>query len=245
MQISVQKRFRGTSSVNLSYTWSHGLTTAQTDRSSSPQNHYDLKAEYGASQIDRRNLLNVNWIYELPWWKDERGFLGHLLGGWQTSGILYAYTGLPLTVTTSGFDPAGQGYNLAASSASGRPDLVGFADGRQSTNFQAGEWLNPAAFAAVCPTSGQAATAFCANPRPGTSGRGVVYGPGFWRVDFSIYKNFRITEQVRFQFRTETFNVLNHTNPLGVNTTQTSSTFGRITSYRSPREMQFGFKLSF
>ncbi len=241
MQVSAQKRFSGSSSVNLSYTWSHGLTTAQTDRSSSPQNHFDPKAEYGASQLDRRHIFTANWIYELPWMKNQEGFLGHLLGGWQTSGILYVYTGLPLTVTTSGLDPAGQGYNIATSTPSGRPDLIGNPNGAQGTDFQADPpWLNTGAFAPVCPTTG-----VCANSRPGTSGRGVVYGPGFWRVDFSVYKNFRITEQVRFQFRTETFNLFNHTNPFGVNTTQTSSTFGRITSYRDPRELQFGFKLSF
>jgi len=247
MQVSVQKRFTGNSSVNMSYTWSHGLTTAQTDRSSSPQNHFDIRGEYGASQLDRRHLFNVNWIYELPWMKDQRGFVGHALGGWQTSGIIYAYTGLPLTVTTSGFDPGGQGYNIATSTASGRPDLIGNPNGPQGTNFLnvGPTWLNTSAFASVCPTSGQSPIEFCSNPRPGTSGRGVVYGPGFWRADFSIYKNFMITEQVRFQFRWETFNLFNHTNPNTVNTTQTSLTFGRITGYRDPREMQFGFKLSF
>jgi hypothetical protein len=177
--------------------------------------------------------------------KDQRGFIGHLLGGWQLSGIFYAYAGLPLTITTSGLDPGGQGYNIATSTASGRPDRVGNPIGPQSISFQSGTWLEPAAFAPVCPTSGQTATQFCANPRPGTSGRGVARGPGFWRLDFSVFKNIRITERVNFQFRTETFNLFNHTNPNGVNTTQTSTTFGRITSYRDPREMQFGFKLSF
>ncbi len=243
MQIYVQKNFAGNSLINMSYTWSHGLTTAQTDRSSSPQNQYNLKGEYGASQLDRRHIFNLNWVYELPWMRDQQGVVGHLLGGWQTSGIIYAYTGLPLTVTTSGLDPAGQGYNISTSTASGRPDRVGDPNGPQGTSFQAGvgqPWLNIAAFAPVCPATGT-----CATSRPGTSGRGVVYGPGFWKVDFSVFKNVNITERFKFQFRWETFNLFNHTNPLGVNTTQTSATFGRITSYRDPREMQFGFKLSF
>jgi hypothetical protein len=241
MQLSAQRRFAGNNSINLSYTWSHGLTTAQTDRSSSPQNQYNLKGEYGASQLDRRQIFNLNWVYDLPWKKDQQGIIGHLVGGWQSSGIFYAYTGLPLTVTTSGLDPGGQGYNISTSTASGRPDLVGDPNGPQGTSFLTGPlWLNTAAFAPVCPTAGT-----CTNPRPGTAGRGVVYGPGFWRVDFSIFKNVRVTEQVRFQFRAETFNLFNHTNPNTVSTVQTSSTFGRITGYRDPREMQFGFKLSF
>jgi len=242
MQVSVQRRFRGNNSINMSYTWSHGLTTMQTDRSTAPQNHYNPKGEYGASQLDRRQIYNLNWIYEFPWMRDQRGVIGHLLGGWQTSGIFYAYTGLPLTVTTSGLDPGGQGYNIATSTASGRPNLVGNpASSPHGTSFQRGvPWLDTTVWAPVCPTTG-----VCANPRPGTSGRGVAYGPGFWKVDFSLFKNIMITEQVRFQFRWETFNLFNHTNPSTVNTTQTSATFGRITGYRDPREMQFGFKLSF
>jgi hypothetical protein len=249
MQVSVQKRLSTYGSVNVSYTWSHGLTTAQTDRSSAPQNTYNIRADYGASQLDRRQVLNTNWIYEFPWMRDQHGFVGHVLGGWQTSGIFYAYTGLPLTVTTSGFDPAGQGYNILTSTVSGRPDLIANPlTIPKGTSFQSGvgvPWLDTSVFAPVCPTSGQTATQFCAVSRPGTSGRGVARGPGFWKVDFSLFKNILITERVRFQFRWETFNLLNHTNPNGVNTTQTSATFGRITSYRDPREMQFGFKLSF
>ncbi len=249
MQISVQKRLSVNGSLNVNYTWSHGLTTAQTDRSSSPQNHYNIQAEYGASQLDRRQILNANWIYEFPWMKNQQGFIGHVLGGWQTSGILYAYTGLPLTVTTTLLDPGGQGYDISTSSASGRPDRIGDpSTSPHGTSFQSGigvPWLDTSVFAPVCPTSGQTATQFCAVSRPGTSGRGVAYGPGFWKIDFSLFKNILITERVRFQFRWETFNVFNHTNPNGVNTTQTSATFGRITSYRDPREMQFGFKLSF
>jgi hypothetical protein len=241
MQVSAQKRFANNGSFNLSYTWSHGLTTAQTDRSSSPQNHYNLRGEYGASQLDRRNIFNMNYIYELPWMRNQQGVIGHLLGGWEVSGILYIYSGLPLTVTTSGLDPGGQGYNISTSSASGRPDLIGNPNGPKGTDFQSGPlWLSTAAFAPVCPTTGA-----CTTSRPGTSGRGVLYGPGFWRTDFSVFKNIRITEQFRFQFRAETYNLFNHTNPSTVNTTQTSATFGRITGYRDPREMQFGFKLSF
>jgi carboxypeptidase family protein/TonB-dependent receptor-like protein len=248
LQVSVQKRFLSTGSLNLSYTWSHGLTTSQTDRSSSPQNHYNLRGDYGASQLDRRQVLNANWFYELPWMKDQHGFVGHMIGGWEISGIGYAYTGLPLTVTTSGFDPGGQGYNIGASTASGRPDLTNDPlHNNNGVSFKSTDglpWLDTSVYSLVCPT-GQAASAFCAVSRPGTSGRGVARGPGFWKIDFSVFKNILITERVRFQFRAETFNLFNHTNPNGVSTSMQSATFGRITSYRDPREMQFGFKLAF
>lgn len=244
LQASLQKKWKSGSQISSSYTWSKGLTTAQTDRSSSPQNLYNLEADYGPSQLDRTHIFTTNYVWMLPWMRDQKGFLGHVLGGWQASGIVNMYSGLPLTITTTGVDPAGQGYNIATSPTSGRPDLIGNPNGAQGTDFQSGPlWFNTAAFAHVCPVTTPATT--CANPRPGTAGRGVVRGPGFIRTDFSVFKNFRIGEQVKLQFRTETFNLFNHTNPSGVSTVFGSSTFGRITSYRDPREMQFGLKLSF
>lgn len=246
MQTSLQKRFSGSSQISVSYTWSKGLTTAQTDRSSAPQNVYNIRADYGPSQLDRRHLFNTNFVWELPWFKNRGGVVGHVLGGWQTTGILYMYSGLPLTVITSGVDPAGQGYNIATSSVSGRPDLIGNPNGPRGTHFLASggpTWLNTAAFVPVCPSTTPAS--LCANPRPGNSPRGVAYGPGFIRQDLSLFKNFTITERMKLQFRTEAFNLFNHTNPNGVDVNQTSATFGRITTYRDPREMQFGLKLNF
>jgi len=240
LQSSLQKRFKGASQVTINYTWSKALTTAQTDRSSAPMNHYCLSCDYGPSQLDRRHNFNANFVYELPWFSNQQGVVGHILGGWETSGILTLYTGVPLTITSTGVDPAGQGVNISASTASGRPDLVGNAVGPRGTDFLSGPtWFNTGAFAAVCP-----ATGLCVS-RTGTAPRGVVYGPGFSRMDLSLFKNFKITEQVKLQFRTEAYNVFNHTNPNAVSTTFGSATFGRITSYRDPREMQFGLKLSF
>jgi len=243
MQASWQKRFAGVSQITVNYTFSKGLTTAQTDRSSAPQNIYCIHCDYGPSQLDRRHIFNTNFVYELPWLRSQQGVIGHVLGGWETSGILTMYSGVPLTVTSSGVDPAGQGYNNPASSVSGRPDLIGNPQGFEGTDFRTGfspTWFNTAAFANVCPSSG-----LCANSRPGNSPRGVVYGPGFVRMDLSLFKNFKITERVKLQFRTEAFNAFNHTNPNGVNTTFGNAVFGRVTSYRDPREMQFGLKLSF
>ena len=241
LQASVQKRFKGASQMSVNYTWSKGLTTSQTDRSSAVQNTYCIHCDYGPSQLDRRHIFNANYVYELPWFATRKDVLGWVLGNWQVSGITYFYTGLPLTVTSSGVDPAGQGYNISTSSVSGRPDLIGNAVGPRGTDFLSGPtWFNTGAFANVCPASG-----LCANPRPGTSPRGVVYGPGFARWDLSLFKNFNFGERFKLQFRTEAFNVFNHTNPNAVSTVFGSATFGRVTTYRDPREMQFGLKLSF
>ncbi|HUS19268.1 MAG TPA: hypothetical protein VMZ25_06435, partial [Terriglobales bacterium] len=254
LQANAQKRFKGASQISVNYTWSKGITTSQTDRSSAPQNTYDLRADYGPSQLDRTHIFTTNFVWEFPWMKEQRGVLGHILGGWQTSGIVNIYSGLPLTVITSGLDPAGQA--IPAGAASARPDLIGNPYGDKGIDFLSGPtWFNTAAFENVCPSVAGPKVVLvptttnqfrCLNSRPGNSPRGVVRGPGFNRVDLSLFKNIKVTESVKLQFRAESFNLLNHTNPSGVGTSmQTPSTFGRITSYRDPRELQFGLKLNF
>ena len=82
--------------------------------------------------------------------------------------------------------------------------------------------------------------------RPGNAGRGVVRGPGFWNLDASAMKNFKVGERVNIQLRGESFNTLNHPNPNGFGSTNiTSSLFGQITSFRAPRRIQLALKVTF
>ena len=66
MQVSAQHRFTDASQVNLAYTWAKNLTDAQNDRSTSPQNIYDIRTEKGRAALDRRQIFSLNYIYELP-----------------------------------------------------------------------------------------------------------------------------------------------------------------------------------
>jgi hypothetical protein len=93
--------------------------------------------------------------------------------------------------------------------------------------------LNPAAFAKPAP--GQA----------GTLGRGAVRGKPITNLDFSVAKNWRFKERYGFQFRTEFFNILNHTNFIGYDLTTTNTSFGVLNVAQAPREIQFGFKFTF
>jgi len=234
LQVQLQKKFKGNSMVNLAYTWSHALTNNQTDRSTPPQNSYDFAGDYGPMQQDRRNVLTANFVYNLPWYESQKGFTGHLLGGWEMSGIITAQSGVPLTIgTASGTnDFAGQGCR-GPSPCAVRPDQISDPNAGAQHTFLS--WFNTAAFAN--PAAGQY--------RPGNSRRGTILGPGLWRVDFSVFKNIKITERLNTQFRAEMFNVFNHTNFDGVNTTTTSATYGQITSTRDPRQVQLALKLTF
>lgn len=231
MQLFAQRRFARGSQVNIAYTWAKNLTDNQTDRSTAPQNPYDIRAEYGRAQLDRRHVFTANAIYELPFYREQRGFIGKLLGGYQVSSIVQLYSGIPLTVTTSGFDPAGLGF-LGPSATGPRPDMIGDPNTGPRTFEQ---FFNTAAFANV-PTG---------VTRIGNSGRGVVEGPGLRRVDLSLFKNLRFSENTNLQLRGEVFNIFNTTNFRTVDTNFNSTTFGRVTSVRDPRTIQLGIKFLF
>ncbi|HEY6967838.1 MAG TPA: TonB-dependent receptor [Candidatus Angelobacter sp.] len=231
LQAMLSKRW-GNSFLNLDYTWSKNLTDNQTDRSTAPQDSYCIHCDYGPSQQDRRHVFTANYVYNLPFYKSQQGFVGHVLGGWEFAGITSYQSGLPFTISSPfDSDPAGEGC-LGPSPCAVRPDMISDPNNAPHTLLQ---WFNPAAFAAV--PAGQF--------RNGTAGRGAVRGPGFERWDLSLYKNIKMTERLNGQFRFEAFNALNHTNYNTVQTSMTSPAFGQVTGTRDPRIVQLGMKLNF
>jgi Carboxypeptidase regulatory-like domain len=249
MQVSAQHRFTGASQVNLAYTWARNMTDNQNDRSASPQNTYDISGDYARAALDRRHILSINYIYELPFFKTQEGLIGKVLGGWQASGIITYNSGLPFTPTVSGFDPSGLGL-LPPPTTVGRPNLLCDPNSGAPHTFE--QWFNINCFQAT-PLSGTVA-----NNNVGNGGRGIVNGPPTNRVDFTMTKNIRFSERFKLQLRAEAFNVFNHTNFRGLttgvfNTTTAptslggngTTTLGRVTSVRDPRVMQFGIKMNF
>jgi hypothetical protein len=233
LQAQFQKRWGANSLFVFNYTWSHNLTNNPSDRSNAPQNVYNINAEYGPSSLDRRQNVTASYVYDLPWYTTQEGYTGHILGGWEVSGLVYYYTGTPLTVTTSGTDPGGLGL-LGASAASARPDITG--NPNQGAAHTVASFFNTSVFT---PTPVNA-------DRPGNAGRGVVTGPSFQRWDVSLFKNTKLRgEHMYVQFRAETFNVFNHTNFAAVGTNITLSTFGKVTTANDPRILQLGLKLYF
>jgi hypothetical protein len=239
LQVDVEKKFKGNSFVKVAYTWAHSLTDNQTDRSTAPQDSYCIHCDYGPSQQDRRQVFTANYVYPLPFFKEQHGVLGHIAGGWTFSGIASFQSGLPFTVSSPfNADPAGEGC-LGPSPCVVRPDLISDPNHAPHTLLS---WFDPQAFAPV--PAGQF--------RNGTSGRGVIRGPGFERWDLSLVKNLKFTERVSSQFRLEAFNAFNHTNYNTINTTMPAtiplpptSTFGQVTGARDPRIVQLGVKVDF
>ncbi len=236
LQMTAQKRFKGDSQISANYTWSRNLTDNGSDRSNAPQSSYNFnQGEYGPATFDRTHIFNLNGIYMLPFYRDQKGFIGKALGGYQVSAIAQYNTGLPTTVTTSSSDPAAVGL-LGASASSARPDLL--CNPYANWTSTRTSWFNTACFAN--PAAGQ--------HHLGNEGRGVLRGPGYegWSIALSKAVTFGVEQRYRVVIRGEASNAFNHTNPSGFGSTNnTSSLFGTITGYRDPRIIQLSGKFYF
>lgn len=246
VQVAGQHRFTGASQLNLAYTWAKNLTDNQNDRSASPQNTYNISLDKARAALDRRHILTINYIYELPFFQDQRGFVGKVLGGWQTSGIITYQTGLPLTAsvgTPAFYDPAGLGI-IPPPTTVARPNVI--CNPNEGAPNTAQQWFNISCFQ-LTPNSGTTGV----SNTVGNAGRNIIHGPSTRRVDFTLAKNLRFSERFRLQLRGEAFNVFNWTNFRGISLVVPSvanaptSAFGQVTSVRDPRVLQFGAKFYF
>src|SRR5258706_6225795 len=139
MQINIKERLWHGFTGGLSYTWSKALGNFDTE-TSNLRVQYDAKADKAPALFDRRHVFVGNFIYGLPFFKNEKSLRGKILGGWQLSGIVAVQSGLPFTVsggTRASTSPSnGYGGNL---------DLIG--DWTAVTGSQTpAHWINAAAF---------------------------------------------------------------------------------------------------
>jgi hypothetical protein len=241
LQARLQQRLSAGLAMLASYTWSKSIDDASNFFPSAgdpnyPQNSYDLRAERGRSNFDVRHRVSLSYVYDLPFGKgrtylaDDGGW-STLLTGWQTSGIVTLQTGRPFTVALlRELDNSGTGFSALGFGANDRPNVTGNPALGQRTPER---WFDTGAF--VFPPSGTF----------GNAGRNILDGPGFHNVNASLSKNTALSERLNLQFRAEVFNLFNHPNFNLPDNFLGSPTFGRITSARDPRHIQFGLKLLF
>jgi hypothetical protein len=255
LQAQFTHQFSKASLVQVNYTWSHDLTDAS-ENFRGAENTYNLKRDWGNSVFDRRHVFTATYVYNLPFFQDQHGFIGHALGGWEVSGVFNADTGIHYDFITQSCNEDYVGLGTCGSSWAGDPpDQI--ADPNLGAPNTVSQWFNPAAFAF---TGCTAANPKCTpkntpgfNPplRQGDARRGQIIGPSIFRWDSSFFKNFKIGERVNTQFRAEFFNFTNHTNfaegaPItGLQTSLTSSSYDRILNARDPRNIQLALKVTF
>jgi hypothetical protein len=235
-----QRLFHGLTSL-VAYTWSKSIDDASNFFSSAgdpnfPQNSFNVAAERGRSNFDVRHRLSASYSYALPFGKGRQyladdGWISTVLTGWETHGIITLQSGRPFTVALlSELDNSGTGRSILGFGANDRPNVAG---NGELSNPAPERWFNTAAF--VFPPPGTF----------GNAGRNILDGPGFQNVNASLMKDTTLTERLNLQFRAEVFNLFNHPNFNLPDNFLGSPTFGRISSARDPRHIQFGLKLLF
>jgi hypothetical protein len=248
LQLRLEKRFSRGLTGTISYTLGEALSGAPDHISTSgggagidtgvfrePQDGNNLRAEIGPAEFDVRHRFVASYVWELPFGRGRRYGNGWsrgmdlALGGWQLTGIHVLQSGLALTATLGGSTVLNLGGERRA-----RPNLVGDPELPSSERTLA-RWFNTDAFAAFSP----APQAF------GNAGVGIMRGPGVANFDFTLAKNFPLSDRRYVQFRTELFNAFNHANFGPPNIARDSSGFGQILSAANARIIQFGVKLYF
>jgi Carboxypeptidase regulatory-like domain/TonB-dependent Receptor Plug Domain len=207
LQVSANRHV-GRLFLGLAYTWSKNLTTATGDTNYLRADQYTRKAYYGPSGNDRRQMFVLNYVYNLPTLGNSNHFARAVLGGWQVSGVTSFISG----------SPYGPGFNV--SSGGGNQNITGsYTEGarlRLLCNPMTGSSdpyrrLNPSCFA--LPLVGSIGL---------ESGVNYLTGPGTNNWDLSLQKEFRIKERMTVQLRGDAFNVWNHTQFSGVNSSLTA-----------------------
>jgi hypothetical protein len=226
LQASVRTQQYHGLTLQASYTWSHSLDYASGDvPGNAAQNAYAWGLEYADSNFDRRQMLILSYVYDLPALKGH-GILTGVLGSWQFSGISSFETGIPLNISLPG-DNAGIG------GAPYRPDLL---SNPMTGGGSRQAWFNPAAFAA--PALGQF----------GNAARNVARQAGLNNTDASLFKNIpRVfkREGSGLQFRAEFYNIFNHAQFNAYRTSFGTAGFGSATGARDARDIQLGLRAYF
>jgi hypothetical protein len=162
-------------------------------------NSYDLRLESGLSPLDLPQKFVVSANYQIPVGKGQRFASSHpwvnqIVGGWEINGIGTIRSGLPTDVLTGSLPPVFATINRH-NVVLGQSTLV------PNPGFD--QYFNRAAFsvpATVLNARGTPITTF------GNASRMVLRGPGSKNLDFSLFKNFNVTERTQVQFRAEAFN---------------------------------------
>ena len=238
--VSLQHRMSHNVTFLTNYTWSHcvsGWDFAGELAGPVYQDPTAVNGERGACGFDHRQVFNTSLTVMSP--GVGGSFAKAITKNWQLSPIISLFTGNPIQLT-DGKDISLSGQNLD------RPENIAPSNVYAGGASNAGNgftWFNPTSFA--CNGSAPAAcTVF--SGQFGDLGRDSVYGPGVINWDMAVTRRFQFKERLKLDFRADFFNIMNHANWNSPGTSISSSaTFGQITGFGTPREIQMALKLLF
>ncbi len=248
LQLSWNKRFSKGLQFGAAYTFAKSMDDGSNQRDIIP-NTYFAHNLWGPSEFDTRHTLIVNFLYELPIFRNN-GWSGKLLGGWQISGIFQAQTGTPCNVAKAN-DYAGVGNDGNFGCRGGANGQLWQVNGNPQypKNFDP---ANGAQNQYWFTTTNPDGTPIFTQPAPGTfvndfGIRNLIYSPGFNNWNLGLFKKFAVTERFGFQFRAEAFDAFNHPNLDNVGLDPTNlTTFGKVTGKTNDaRNLQLSLRAYF
>jgi hypothetical protein len=266
LQASFRHTFTHGLTLQAAYTWEHAIddSTSTYSETAGAIDDYTLSRWKGTSDLNRTQVLQLNYVYALPFFKNStNAFARQALGGWQISGITSFFTGEPASNSSyQDFNCGVTGYSSGLG-GSYRCDVVG------KVAIKKGTWNDPVY--GPTPTWWDPSTVtqplfsqLFANGEPGmfgNMGRNILTGPGRNNFDMALEKNISMPwfggEHSTLQFRLETFNTFNHpqwqyvnfgcsgSTPFGQPCNLNTTTPGEVNSTWGPRNMQLGLKFIF
>ncbi|ABF39630.1 Cna B-type protein [Candidatus Koribacter versatilis Ellin345] len=246
LQVSLRKDVSNGVSFGFNYTYSKSMDIeSQSERgahylTSSIINPFDVNQMYGPSDFDLRHQINAYWVADLPFGRgkkfgnDMNRWMDTFLGGWQLNGTTRWSSGYPVSmfmgyVWPTNWDEMGWANTTGNKIATG------------TTIINGTPWIfkNPTQASLDAASGGPFDYAY-----PGQSGsRNNIRGDGYFAVDMSISKNWKIKESNSFQLRWSVFNVTNSTRFDAYNYMQTEWDSGSLGQYSGtltqPRIMEF------
>jgi len=254
MQTQVTHRFSHGVQFGVAWTWAKATDYTDGDQGTVAAHVSPDVWNFGLASYDRTHVVAINYVLDLPGVRKftDNAVLHHIFDDWQLAGTTRFVGGAPLywnTNTSVTSNPSN--YGFGTSGLSDGVDLVGGGDGWRpvvvgNATLPSGQrtvdhWFNTAAFAR--PAQGSY----------GNAGPVVARGPGIDNWNMSLFKNIKTGGHSSLQFRAEAYNVFNHTQFNLVNTVvkfdaqgnQVNGDFGRVTTARDPRIMQFALRLQF
>jgi len=238
-QLSWERRFTSGSSFGVSYTLSKSMDDGSNYRDIVPDT-YNTSNLWGPSEFDVHHIVIINYIYGIPFMKNNRW-----LGGWSIAGTAQFQTGTPCGIGTSN-DYAGVGE--VGSFGCGSEGQFWVLNGPITINT--GAYAGPSGGTST-PANLRYFTANVSAPPTGTFNlqpgvRDSVYQPGLQDWNLSLFKTFKVNERSGFEFRAECYDFPNHPNLNGPNLNPTSSQFGEITGKTGlVRAMQLSLRFYF
>jgi carboxypeptidase family protein len=231
MQVSLEKRLTRGFSAGMHYTWSAAIDTTSeifnpsTGEVAVAQDSFDLRSDRARSTYDRPHRFTGNAVYELPFYQEQKGPLGHLLGGWQVNAFFTLQSGAPFTVL-NGSDPTGalNGIDSLVGNAI-RPDLNTTLDVSSMNIIELLAAGGAKLFSPLPAFDETKRGTTQIGKRVGNAGRNILRADGIQNLDFGILKNTNLFEGHRVQFRADMFDATNTRNFGIPNGTVTSANF--------------------